>query len=108
MRRVRRLPYMEAAYAAGLPPWRIIRHHLLPNTWRPVITTIPLSIAILIALETTLSFLGVGLPPEVSSWGRLLALSRIAPSSWWLLLFPAFCLLTTTLSLRQILPGSKR
>jgi len=104
--RVQQLPYMEAAHSAGLSPWRIIRYHLLPNTWGPVLTTLPLSIAGLISLETTLSFLGVGLPPETPSWGRLLALSRLAPSSWWLLLFPGLCLLATTLSLRQILPIS--
>lgn len=105
-RRVRQLPYLEAATAAGLPPWRIVWHHLLPNVWRPVATTIPLSIATLIALETTLSFLGVGLPPEIPSWGRLLAFSRVAPGAWWLLVFPGFCLLATTLSLRELLPLS--
>ena len=103
--RVRQLPYLEAATAAGLPPWRVIWHHLLPNVWGPVATTIPLSIATLIALETTLSFLGVGLPPDIPSWGRLLAFSRIAQGSWWLLVFPGFCLLATTLSLRQLLPA---
>jgi peptide/nickel transport system permease protein len=106
--RVRQLPYLEAATATGLPPWRIIWHHLLPNAWGPVVTTIPLSIATLIALETTLSFLGVGLPPEVPSWGRLLAFSRVAPGAWWLLVFPGLCLLATTLSLRQLLPTKMR
>lgn len=106
--RVRQLPYLEAATATGLPPWRIIWHHLLPNVWGPVATTIPLSIATLIALETTLSFLGVGLPTEVPSWGRLLAFSRIAPGAWWLLVFPGLCLLATTLSLRQLLPTKMR
>jgi peptide/nickel transport system permease protein len=105
--RARQLLYLEAATAAGLPPWRVLRHHLLPNVWRPIATTIPLSIASLIALETTLSFLGVGLPPEIPSWGRLLAFSRVAPSDWWLLVFPGGCLLATTLSLRQLLPSNR-
>ncbi|MBC8083287.1 MAG: ABC transporter permease [Hymenobacter sp.] len=107
VQRARRLPFLDAAHMAGLPPWRIMWYHLLPNTWLPIITALPLSIAALIALETTLSFLGVGLPPEVPSWGRLLALSRLAPSSWWLLVFPSVCLLTTTLALRHLLPTSK-
>lgn len=107
-RRVRQLPYLEAAIATGLPPWRIIWLHVLPNAWGPVATTIPLGIATLIALETTLSFLGVGLPPEIPSWGRLLAFSRVAPGSWWLLIFPSLCLLATTLSLRQLLPDKIR
>ncbi|HEX8427774.1 ABC transporter permease [Hymenobacter sp.] len=108
VRRVGQLLYLEAARAAGLPPWQVMRYHVLPNVLQPVITGLPLSIATFIALETTLSFLGVGLPPEVPSWGRLLALSRFASSSWWLLLFPTICLLATTLSLRQLLLISKR
>jgi peptide/nickel transport system permease protein len=106
--RVRQLPYLEAATAAGLPPWHIVRHHLLPNVWGPIATTIPLSLATLIALETTLSFLGVGLPSEIPSWGRLLAFSRVAPDAWWLLVLPGLCLLATTLSLRRLLPANKQ
>ncbi|MBO0360944.1 ABC transporter permease [Hymenobacter sp. BT186] len=107
VRRLLELPYLEAAHSIGLPAWRIIRHHLLPNAWRPIATTFPLSIAVFIALETTLSFLGIGLPPETPSWGKLLALSRLSPSSWWLLLFPGICLLATTLSLRKLLTLGK-
>lgn len=108
VRRIRQLPYFEAARAAGLPAWHIMRYHLLPNTLQPVLTSLPLSIATFIVLETTLSFLGVGLPSETPSWGRLLALSRFASSSWWLFVFPTLCLLATTLSLRQLLLTSKR
>jgi len=106
--RVSQLPYLEAAHTAGLPAWRIIGYHLLPNAWGPIITTLPLSIAVFITLETTLSFLGVGLPPETPSWGRLLALARLAPSSWWLFVFPGFCLLATALSLRQLLSSGRQ
>ncbi|WP_375437584.1 ABC transporter permease [uncultured Hymenobacter sp.] len=108
VRRVRQLSYFEAARAAGLSSWHIMRNHLLPNVLQPVLTGLPLSIAAFIVLETTLSFLGVGLPTEIPSWGRLLALSRFASSSWWLFLFPTICLLATTLSLRQLLLLNKR
>lgn len=104
VRRVRQLPYLEAARSLGLPTSNIIFRHVLPNSWRVVRTSLPMSLAVLISLETTLSFLGVGLPPEVSSWGRLLAASRLAPSSWWLTVFPASALLLTALALRQLLP----
>lgn len=105
--RTRQLSFLDAARAAGLPAWRIMWRHLLPNTWGPVRTAWPLSIAAIIALETTLSFLGVGLPPEVPSWGRVLAESRQAPSAWWLLVFPSLCLLATTLSLRALVVKRK-
>jgi peptide/nickel transport system permease protein len=104
-RRIRQLPYLEAALALGLPIRNIIFRHVLPNSWRVIRTSLPMSLAVLIGLETTLSFLGVGLPPEVPSWGRLLAASRLAPSSWWLIVFPASALLFTALALRQLLPS---
>lgn len=100
--RVRRLSYVDAAHATGLPTSRILLRHILPNVWGPIRTAWPLSVATIITLETTLSFLGVGLPPEIPSWGRLLATSRLATSSWWLLVLPALCLLATTLSLRAL------
>ena len=109
-RRALRLPYLEAARALGLPTSRLLFRHILPTSWPVVRTSLPMSVAVLISLETTLSFLGVGLPPEVLGWGRLLAASRLAPSSWWLILFPALALLLTALALRQLLPttGARR
>jgi len=100
--RIRELPYVEAAYAAGLPPFWVLLRHALPNAWQSVITMMPLSVASLIGLETTLSFLGVGLPPSVASWGRLLAAAQQSPTDWWLIVIPGLVLLFTTLSLRQI------
>ena len=102
VRRIRWLPYFEAATALGLPARQIILRHVLPNCWQVVRTALPLSLAVLISLETTLSFLGVGLPPELPSWGRLLAAGRVAPSCWWLIVFPTIALLLTALSLRRL------
>ncbi|QNH63035.1 ABC transporter permease [Hymenobacter sediminicola] len=102
VRRIRWLPYFEAATALGLPTRQIIFRHVLPNCWQVVRTALPLSLAAIISLETTLSFLGVGLPPEVPSWGRILAAGRVAPSSWWLIVFPTVALLLTALSLRRL------
>ncbi|QNE40559.1 ABC transporter permease [Hymenobacter sp. NBH84] len=102
MLRTRELPFIEAARAAGIPTHRILIRHALPNTWQPALAVFPLSVASLIALETTLSFLGVGLPPEIASWGRLLAAFSIDPSAWWLLLYPAAILFITSLALRQL------
>ena len=109
-RRVLQLPYLEAARALGLPASQLLLRHILPTGWPVVRTSLPMSVAVLISLETTLSFLGIGLPPEVPGWGRLLAASRLAPSSWWLILFPALALLCTALALRQLLPttGARR
>ncbi len=96
---VRAMPFVEAARAAGLSPVRVWWYHALPHALRPLQTALPLSIAGLLALESTLSFLGVGLPPEVASWGQLLAASRQAPQAWWAFGFPALALAATILSL---------
>ncbi|MBT9391858.1 ABC transporter permease [Hymenobacter sp. NST-14] len=92
-------PYLEAARAAGIPTGRLLVRHIWPNTRHVLLVRFPLTIALLIGLETTLSFLGVGLPPEVSSWGQLLAAVRFAPTAWWLVLWPGIMLVSTILSL---------
>ncbi|SHK37099.1 ABC transporter permease [Hymenobacter psychrotolerans] len=104
VQRIRQLPYFEAATALGVPAPQIILRHVLPGCWPLVRTSLPLSLAVLISLETTLSFLGVGLPPEMPSWGRVLAAGRVSPTCWWLIIFPTMALLFTALSLRRLLP----
>jgi peptide/nickel transport system permease protein len=108
MLRIRALPYIEAGRALGLPAPRLLWRHALPNCWHTVRTTFPISVATLIGLETTLSFLGVGLPPETASWGRLLASARLAPTAWWLILLPATAIFLTTLSLGKIFRSRRK
>jgi len=100
--RVKTLPYIEAARAAGLSGFSILLRHALPNASRGVRAAFPLSIAALIGLETTLSFLGIGLPTETASWGRLMATVRLEPAAWWLIVEPGLLLLGTVLALRQL------
>lgn len=71
-----RLPYIEAARAVGLPGWRIMLRHVLPNIGAPLLvqTTVSLSTAIL--TEAALSFLGVGTQPPAPSWGLMLSAAR--------------------------------
>ena len=102
MLRVRQLPFIEAARAAGLPERQIWFRHALPHALHPLRTALPLSVAGLLGLESTLSFLGIGLPPEVASWGRLLATVRDEPSAWWALLFPSILLTLSILSLNTL------
>lgn len=93
MLRVQALPFIDAALAAGIPSGRIWLRHALPHAVQPLRTALPLSIAALLGLESTLSFLGIGLPPDVASWGRLLATVREEPGAWWAF-GPAFICLT--------------
>jgi peptide/nickel transport system permease protein len=102
MLRVRVLPFIEAARAAGLPTGRVWLRHALPHACLPLRTTAPLSLAGLITLESTLTFLGVGRPPDVASWGRLLGMLRQEPSAWWLLASAGGALLLTLLALQRL------
>ncbi|WP_305029298.1 ABC transporter permease [Hymenobacter convexus] len=102
MLRIRTLPFVEAAQAAGVPAWRVWLKHSIPHAINPLKTLFPLSLARLLGLESTLSFLGIGLPPEAASWGRLMVSYRQEPSAWWLFLFPTIMLIITILSLNSL------
>ncbi|RZL16606.1 MAG: ABC transporter permease [Hymenobacter sp.] len=108
MLRVRRLPFIEAAQAAGLPSSRVWLRHALPHACLPLRATAPLSLAGLISLESTLTFLGVGRPPDVASWGRLLGMLRQEPGAWWLLASAGGVLLLTLLSLQRLAQQPER
>jgi len=99
MLRVRALPFVEAAHAAGVHPGRVWLWHALPHAMQPLRVAFPLSLAGLLGLESTLSFLGIGLPPNVASWGRLLAGIRDDSASWWTAFFPITSLTISILSL---------
>lgn len=94
--------FVEAARALGLSNWHVLSRHIWPTTWRVLLVRAPLTLALLISLETTLSFLGVGLPQETPSWGRLLAGVRLDPAAWWLLVWPGAVLALTLLSLQRL------
>ena len=64
--------YITAAYALGVPRYKILLRHVLPNVMAPLIVATTLSIGSVILLESTLSFLGLGIQPPVPSWGNML------------------------------------
>ncbi len=86
--KVRSLEYIEAAKALGFKEFRIVFKHAIPNAISPVLISISFGIAAAILTEASLSFLGVGVPPEVMTWGSLLSSARSSPSSWWLAVVP--------------------
>lgn len=102
MLRVRELPFVEAARAAGLPPTQVWYRHALPHACQPLLATAPLSLAGLIGLESTLAFLGVGRPPDVPSWGNLLGTLQQEPGAWWVLASAGGALVLTLVALQQL------
>jgi peptide/nickel transport system permease protein len=76
--------FILAARATGEQRWRIIFQHILPNLWSPLIVVASFTIASNIVAEASLSFLGVGVPPAIPSWGTMLADGRqyIGTADW--------------------------
>lgn len=76
--------FVLAARATGERKWRIIFQHILPNVWSPVIVIASFTVASNIVAEASLSFLGIGVPPSVPSWGTMLADGRqyIGVADW--------------------------
>ena len=96
--------YMEAAACLALPRWRIVFSHLLPNCLAPIIVVGTLETARAIALEATLSFLGVGLPQTEPSLGLLIAngFEYMLSGSYWISFFPGVALLLTIMSINLV------
>ena len=98
--------YIEAAHCIGVPPLRMIVSHMLPNAASGIIVSGSLAIAGVILAESTLSFLGLGFPPDYPTWGRLLFdakdLLAIAPH---VVLIPGAMIFLTVLSINFIGDG---
>jgi len=100
----RRKEYMEAATCLALSPMRIVFRHLLPNCLAPMIVVGTLEVARAIALEATLSFLGVGLPQTSPSLGLLIAngFEYMMSGRYWISVFPGIALLLTIVSVNLV------
>ena len=97
---IRETPYVEAARALGVPDLTILRRHVLPNCLSPVIVQGTFIFAAAVLGEAALSFLGVGVPPYVPSWGNILAEGRLyLQQAPWLTLFPGAAIMGTILGL---------
>ena len=91
--------YVQAARALGATPWRIIRSHVLPNALAPVIVVSTINLGAYIAIEATLSFLGIGLTPPAVSWGVDISSALVGiRTTPHMLLFPSLFLSLTVLS----------
>lgn len=93
--RVRNLEYIEASTALGYSRFRAMVKHAIPNALSPVLIAVAFGVASAILIESFLSFLGIGVPTEVITWGKLLAIARTAPQAWWLAIFPGFAIFVT-------------
>ena len=103
---VREQPYVEAAVSVGTRLPKILLKHILPNTLAPLIVQATYVCASAVVIEAILSFLGAGTPPEVPSWGNIMAEGRtyfqFAP---WMIFFPGIFLAVTVLAVNMLGDG---
>jgi peptide/nickel transport system permease protein len=96
--------YVMAARIIGVPPWRIMLGHILPNVIGPVLVIATLNLGLAIIAEATLSFLGVGLPPTQPSLGTLIRLGNdfLFSGQWWVTVFPGLALVLMVLAINLL------
>src|SRR5215472_6570800 len=103
---VRELLFIEAARALGIPTWRILFIHVLQNITSPILVQATFIFAYAILAEAGLSFLGVGVPPALPTWGTMIASSQqYADHAIWLVVFPGIAIVLAALSLQMVGDG---
>ena len=103
---VRELLFVEAARAIGARTPHILWHHVLPNLMSPILVQGSFIFAYAILAEAGLSFLGVGVPPDIPTWGTMVASGQqYADRAFWVVLFPGLAIILTALSLQLLGDG---
>ncbi len=99
-----RREYVKAAKVIGLPAWRILLRHVLPNVMSSVLVIATINLAGAILTEATLSFLGVGMPPTYPSLGTLIRIGNefVFSGIWWIAFFPALTLVVGVLAVNIV------
>lgn len=100
---LRHRDYVLAAEAAGASDLHIMVHHLLPGLIAPLLVLTTLNIGRIILLESGLSFLGIGVPPTIPTWGSMIEEGRdYLATAWWLAIIPGVTLMLLTMSIGTI------
>lgn len=96
--------YVMAARVIGVPSWRIMLNHVLPNVLGPVMVIGTLGLGLAVIAEATLSFLGVGLPPTQPSLGTLIRFGDdfLFSGQWWITVFPGLALILMVLAINLL------
>jgi peptide/nickel transport system permease protein len=113
---IRNREYVQAAIALGIPTWQVILRHVLPNVFSSFLVVASFQVAHVIIAESSLSYLGLGVPTSVPTWGSMLADGReYVTDAWWLSVFPGVAIMLAALSfnllgdgLRDVLDPTQR
>ena len=103
---VRELLFIEAARALGISTWRILFIHILQNIASPILVQATFIFAYAVLAEAGLSFLGVGVPPVLPTWGTMISSGQqFAHQALWLVVFPGVAIILSALSLQMVGDG---
>lgn len=106
---LRQRPFIAAATVSGSGPVRIAAWHHAPNLVGPVSQDVALRMGDLVLAEAALSYLGLGVPPSVTTWGSMVAQGhRLMPDGWWLVVLPGIAIAALVISLAMIGDGLQR
>ncbi len=96
--------YVQASEIMGMHPLRIMLVHILPNIMGPILVILTVDLAVAVLLEATLSFLGVGVPPNQPSLGTLIRIGTeyMFSGEWWIVIFPSAMLITMIVSINVL------
>jgi peptide/nickel transport system permease protein len=97
---LKQLPFIESARSVGVRPTVIMVRHVLPNSWTPIIVLASQAVGALIVAESSLTFLGVGVPPDTATWGGMIAAGRnYLETAWWISTMPGLALTITVVAI---------
>lgn len=100
---LRERDFIARSRVSGASDTRILAHHIFPNVVNTIVVMATLQIGVVIVLEATLSFLGIGIPRPTPAWGLLVADGRqLVVSAWWISFFPGLAILLTVLSVNLL------
>jgi peptide/nickel transport system permease protein len=101
---IREREYVLASRALGAGDWRIVRGHVLPNVLNSIVVVGSLELAGILLLESSLSFLGLGIQPPAISWGLMLADGRphLLAGAWWVAVFPGLAITLMVVSVNVL------
>ena len=106
VRTLKRETFIEAAIALGVPPWRIVLSHVLPNVASPIIVRASIGMGFTILTAAALGFLGLGAPPPAPEWGRMISESReFLPEAWWYALAPGLAIFVVVMGFNLLGDG---
>jgi peptide/nickel transport system permease protein len=101
---LRERDFVRLAVVAGCSKWSIMKKHILPNVVNSAIVLATLMLGVVVVVEASLSFLGVGVPPPQPAWGLMLADGKkgLMAGYWWLTVFPGTCIALLVLSANML------